>query len=229
MSFQTNPLVIRFRNGARKLGLTRYLSLILQGRNYEKAFDDAMFGAIKVGDTVWDVGANVGYYTRRFAEAVMPGGSVFAFEPFPATVERLRSEVGSINGVSIISSALGSTLHKMSMQAGGDSLGATNRLVDSGAGHVVQVSTGDCILSSGVASIPNIIKIDTEGFELDVLMGMSALLEELALRAVFIEVHFGILSDRGMRDAPGEIENLLKAKGFSLRWVDPSHLAAYRR
>ena len=48
------------------------------------------------------------------------------------------------------------------------------------------------------------------------------------LRAVFIEVHFGILAERGLSAAPGRIERLLSEKGFRNRWLDLSHLAAYR-
>ena len=51
--------------------------------------------------------------------------------------------------------------------------------------------------------------IDTEGFELDVLNGMQEILNRTTLRAVFIE-------------------RLLSEKGFRNRWLDLSHLAAYR-
>lgn len=52
-----------------------------------------MFEAIKPGDVIWDVGANVGYYTRKFSDSVGPAGQVFAFEPFPATAARLRADI----------------------------------------------------------------------------------------------------------------------------------------
>ena len=84
------------------------------------------------------------------------------------------------------------------------------------------------MVSDARAAVPNVVKIDTEGFELDVLQGMGTVLAEPALRGVFVEVHFGLLADRGMADAPSTIEALLRAAGFETTWVDPSHIAGTR-
>jgi hypothetical protein len=57
---------------------------------------------------------------------------------------------------------------------------------------------------------------------------MDHLLAAPELRAVFVEVHFRILEERGRADAPVRIEKLLRAKGLRPKWVDPSHIAAER-
>lgn len=231
MSWQTNSVIITLRNVAREMGLTRLIGRTLQGNSYEKAFDDALLASIRTGDVIWDIGANIGYYTRKFAEATGADGKVFAFEPFPTTVSRLIGEVGELANVTVHPIALGSEEGTMQMQAGDDSLGATSRIFEGGTSVAptdVEITTGDSLLRRGVAIAPMVIKIDTEGYELDVLNGMSALLCANGLRAVFIEVHFGLLSQRGMANAPGQIERLLAARGFSVRWVDSSHIAALR-
>lgn len=231
MSWRTSPLVINLRSFTRNIGLTRVIGRALQRSRYEQAFDDALFGEIRSGDVIWDVGANVGYYTKKFAETAGPGGHICAFEPFPETVDRLRGEVAHLDTVSIHPIALGSDDGILQMQAGTDALGATNRIIEGEPGSVlttVEVSTADSIYSNGIAKLPNVVKIDTEGYEHDVLSGMSCMLDKEDLRAVFIEVHFGILANRGMPHAPSKIETLLTAKGFNVFWVDPSHLAAYR-
>ena len=191
-----------------------------------------MFEAIKPGDVIWDVGANVGYYTRKFSDSVGSAGQVFAFEPFPATAARLRAELTGVETVTVLPVALGAETGTVSMREGSDEFGATSRIVDQGAGEgrvtCVDIATGDSIFSRGLAAAPAIIKIDTEGFELDVLNGMQEILNRATLRAVFIEVHFGILAERGLSAAPGRIERLLSEKGFRNRWLDLSHLAAYR-
>lgn len=231
MSWQTNPITIKVRNFARDLGLTRIVGKLLQSGGYEQAFDDAMFAAIGQNDVVWDVGANIGYYSKKFADASSPGGKVLAFEPFPETVVQLQSAVVDWDNIAVVPKALGATPGIVRMAHGGDELGATNKIVSSSTSEgftEVEVITGDALVESVDVPAPNIIKIDTEGFELDVLEGMARLLRKPGLRAIFIEVHFGNLAERGMSDAPAKIEKILSANGYRLRWLDPSHLAAYR-
>lgn len=229
MIWYTNPAIIALRNMARKIGLTRALAGLRAQKFYEQAFDDALFSAIRHGDVVWDVGANIGYYTRRFADAVGPSGHVVAFEPFPMTAERLRANTQNISNVSVEMVALGAEAGKVKMHGGDDELGATSKIVTDGEGGVaIQIDTGDEILMREKVPPPTIIKIDTEGFELEVLRGMEDLLKAPRLRGVFVEVHFGLLSERGQPSAPAEIERLLKVAGFATRWVDPSHIAAKR-
>jgi FkbM family methyltransferase len=229
MTWHTNAAFIGLRNMARSLGLTRPLARLRGSRKYEHAFDDALFAALQAGDVVWDVGANVGYYTRRFAETVAPDGHVVAFEPFPATAERLSTNMQGVPNYTLQMTALGAEAGAVNMEGGEDALAATSRIVaDSGNGVTVQISTGDGLVAKGDVPVPTVMKIDTEGFELDVLRGMTVLLGKPQLRAVFVEVHFGLLSDRGQPKAPADIERLLRSAGFTTRWVDPSHIAAER-
>jgi FkbM family methyltransferase len=48
---------------------------------------------VSKGDVVIDIGANVGYYTRLFADLVGPAGEVHAFEPVPSTFELLAKDI----------------------------------------------------------------------------------------------------------------------------------------
>src|SRR5687768_16788894 len=232
MSLRTMPVTIAARNIARRLGLTVPLAKLILGRSYEEAFDQALLNAIRPGDSVWDVGANVGYYSRKFAEAVGDSGRVYAFEPSPITAQRLRAAIGDDGRVAIIDKALGRTPARLQMVQGEDELGATSRIVaddESAVAMTIEVDSGDRLVEASEVAAPNVVKIDVEGHELDVLEGMRALLRESTLRAVCVEVHFQLLHERGQPGAASEIEKLLKSAGFRLRWTDPSHVVATRR
>lgn len=47
---------------------------------------------LKPGDVVADIGAGTGYFTRRFAAAVAPGGKAIGIEIEPAMVEHMKEE-----------------------------------------------------------------------------------------------------------------------------------------
>jgi hypothetical protein len=54
------------------------------------------------------------------------------------------------------------------------------------------------------------------------------LLDDPRLRCIGIEVHFGVLDERGESARPKQIEQSLLQHGFRVRWTDPSHLIALR-
>lgn len=230
MNFRSSAGAIWLRSLARRLGLTRVVARLISSGRYEAAFDDALFATLRPGDIVWDVGANVGLYTVRFAASVGDAGQVFAFEPVPSTREELRRQTGSLSNVTIVPVALGNRNAVVDMRAGGDEKGATSRIVESvGASALTaEMSTADRLFADGGARAPNVVKIDTEGFELEVLEGMTNLLAGPSMRAIFVEVHFGILAERGLANAPATIEALLSSAGFATKWVDMSHIAAVR-
>jgi FkbM family methyltransferase len=233
MSWRTHPFVIRLRNLGRAAGLSHWLARLLATPGYETKFRAIVFATVSRGDLVWDVGANVGLYTVGFAERVGSEGRVFAFEPSPINQARLRVAVEELTNVVIVPLALGAEGAMVRFEQGGDRFGATSRVLDGpGAGEgdalEVQVERGDALVAAGTIPLPSIIKIDTEGAELDVLRGLEAILDSPGLRALCIEVHFGLLNDRGVSDGPRQIERILSAAGFRYRWSDSSHIIATR-
>lgn len=230
MQFWTSPLAIGARSVARTLGLNPLIHRLISRDGYEAAFDEDMMAAITVGGCVWDIGANVGLYTVKFAAAVGEGGKVFAFEPSPVNLPRLKAATAEFATISIVPFALGSAAGTVSFTEGEDDLGAVSRVTIGAAqsGLAVEVRTGDALVADGIADVPTMIKLDVEGFELEVLKGMSQTLRNPKLTALCVEVHFGLLSARGASQGPREIEKLLTACGFSVKWTDPSHIVARR-
>lgn len=78
------------------------------------------------------------------------------------------------------------------------------------------------------AGVPDAIKIDVEGYEWHVIRGGAATMANLALRHVFVEVHFGLLEQRGLATAADDIRRELAAAGIVVKFTDFSHLHAFR-
>ena len=128
-------------------------------------------------DWVIDIGANVGFYTKRFAELVGNGGRVIAFEPVPATFALLASNLEGcrLSNVTLINAAVSESTDVVGMTIPTFSdTGQQNYYqahVTSPADSELRVLT----VSLDAIQIPmtvRLIKIDAEGHELSVLKGM---------------------------------------------------------
>ena len=173
----------------------------------------------------------MGCYTVLLSGLVGPKGTVVAWEPSPANLSQLRPVVAAFPNVVVKPAALGDETGSALLQQGSDHLGASSRIVD----HIepgraepsrIEIVTGDHAVSSGHAPAPAVIKIDTEGFELQVLRGLRATASSSShgLRGS----SFGILRERRLPNAASEIERIFDRAGFGLRWTDSSHLIASR-
>jgi FkbM family methyltransferase len=230
---QTSGPVVQLRNIARSLGLTRVLSRFRNSSTYEERFGKAMLEAIRPGDVVWDVGANIGFYTEQFSTRVGESGQVVAFEPVPACYDKLAACVAGRRNVRLVKAGLGRTAGTVTFDIGssdetlgrvveGNSASANAKLVQ------LPIHVGDELAVRESIPGPTYVKVDVEGHELDVLRGMSGLLRSPACKNVFVEIHFGILSKRGQPGAPDEIVRLLSGMGYKIGWVDSSHIHASR-
>jgi hypothetical protein len=76
--------------------------------------------------------------------------------------------------------------------------------------------------------VPTAIKIDVEGYEVDVIRGMKSLLANKNLTTLAIELHFALLDERGEASGVQEIIESLELNNFSITWPDPSHIIAVR-
>jgi FkbM family methyltransferase len=226
-----NKAIIKARSIARHIGLTRLYSGFA-APSQEEMFHNAISAEVRAGDVVWDVGANVGFYTKMFAEQTGHTGRVFAFEPRPDIFLRLCGQTWNFPWVQNEKVALGD-FDGSSRMLMGEAM-TTGRLesfpgeAGGGSSFDVKVMRGDSFWAAS-RTTPNLVKIDVEAFEHEVLAGMTSLMGAPELRAVFVEVHFGMLEARGRPDAPVEIEKLLGSKGLVPRWVDASHIVAKRR
>lgn len=229
-----NPVLMELRKAGQRLGILRPLLRVyrnLRRSAYEEKFDRYIVSRVSAGDIVWDVGANVGFFTAKFAAAAGKTGKVIAFEPAPGAYSVLRRDFSHNDNVVLENLALADFDGSAEFAVSDDPTDPTNGLAVTGKSSAtveVQVCRGISYLAQHPDRAPNRIKIDVEGFELEVLRGLSDTLRERRVKSIFIEVHFDTLRQRGLPRGPSEIKSLLQQAGFAVRWIDPSHLAAER-
>ena len=136
-------------------------------------------------------------------------GKVIAIEPAPLSAQKC-SEINHGGNLIVIESALGNQTGTISFAINNDDpTSPTNKLSDSENGVPIKITTGDNLFQQ-LGYVPNVIKIDVEGSEIEVLKGMQQILAHSNLRAIFIEVHSRILEENGCHDAVKIINKILK-------------------
>jgi FkbM family methyltransferase len=134
------------------------------------------------GSVAIDVGANVGMFTVPMAIAVGSSGRVLAVEPCSENVLRLvrNLELNELDNVEVHGVALAEEEGEVLLQLGADpafhSTATVDRARATGDCTVVRAQTLDRIWHEAGSPDVCFLKVDTEGGELDVLRGGSALL-----------------------------------------------------
>jgi FkbM family methyltransferase len=192
----------------------------------ERSVQEALARIVKPGDVVYDLGANVGFFTLVCARLVGPGGAVYAFEPMPANVATLRHNV-AINGLENVhvvecaaSSSTGSATLLISHWSafhrleGKDQFRSEQEFKDTGRMTVPTITIDDFVDRDGV-SPPTLVKIDVEGAELAVLQGMARTLDRLQ-PVLLCELHWN----------NAEYAELVESLGYEARSLDGSSSVA---
>lgn len=129
------------------------------------------------GDTVYDVGANLGYVSLLLARQVGPRGRVIAFEPVPKNLDFLRQTI-AINQLTTInvidaaaSDASGHAIIRMGTNLSTPSM-VWHRKDPTSIEITVRTVAIDELVQAGEVEPPQFVKIDVEGAEGLVLRGM---------------------------------------------------------
>jgi FkbM family methyltransferase len=163
---------------------------------YEYAFSMAFMAGLRRGYTVYDLGANVGFYSLLASSLVGPEGRVISFEPVPRNLSYLRRhlKLNKVTNCAVWDAAVGRSDGTGNFHLGydhyaghmaGAGVVAGDRPKDYGAAKQtsldsnvveVRVISLDGLAASGQLPPPDVIKCDIEGAEYDALLGASATL-----------------------------------------------------
>lgn len=154
----------------------------------------------KRGRICIDVGANDGD-TVDLLRGALNWPQIHAFEPHPDTFARLQINHASTPGVRLHNAGIGNIEGTLSLQAfGNHTLNSFLPLTDVGRTtlealdepHAITVPVhrlDDYADQNGLSHI-HLLKIDTQGYELHVLQGAAALLQQNRIHAAMIELNF---------------------------------------
>lgn len=150
---------------------------------------------VRDGDTVLDIGANIGMVTVLLSDLVGKNGNVHSFEPNPSLYDGLKQTISrnKITNVTLHPIALGSKQDTLELTVPNQNKGAASLVRNKGWANCdvvnVQVAPLDEICKNeGISSI-RLIKIDVEGFETEVLRGARQLLSATQPDAILFELN----------------------------------------
>jgi FkbM family methyltransferase len=172
-------------------------------RRTEGPFRSALLDAVDAGTVVYDVGANVGFYTCLTGKTA---AAVHAFEPNPHAAADLRRNVAS-NGLDTVS------VHETAVSNASGRRYLTGRGSPNGRSEISETPTGlavGCVaLDELETEPPDVVKIDVEGHERDVLEGMEGLLASHR-PVIFCELH----------GDGADVADLLTTHGYAVEHID---------
>jgi len=149
---------------------------------FEEEVESYLLRELHAGDTVIDVGANVGHVALPAAALVGPSGMVLAFEPNPELAGLVEAAAAAQHlPLRMHPMALGDTAGVFSLRMDpAHTGGATLRSTTDPAMHVsvpCPVRIGDDVIGALGGRV--LLKIDVEGFELSVLRGLKNTLQRV--------------------------------------------------
>ena len=143
----------------------------------------------------FDVGAHVGQTTRALAR-YFPQARILSFEPMPDTFKALEKNTRSLSRVTAYNIAFGAKNETKEMHVYGDTSTVNSFVPDApfainfpkpSTTCEIEVVTIDSFARKNRIERIDLLKVDTEGFDIQVLRGATSLFDRRAIRFVYSE------------------------------------------
>jgi FkbM family methyltransferase len=190
--------------------------------NVEIASLEVLKERLRPGAVFYDLGANIGLFSLLAARIMGPAGKVFSFEPDPKNAARLRrnADHNEFSNITVVQAGVWSSSGKQTFWF------ADASSPDRGVGRFTAEEYGtngvalECVALDNFVEgvpLPDAIKCDVEGAEVEVLRGATRILRE---------VRPWIICELHSEENALAVQQLLRAAGYSIELVDATHILA---
>jgi len=179
---------------------------------------------IKPGDVVFDVGANIGQYSLLASRLVGTAGHVYGFEPAIEVLPKLRENIGlnTSDNIHVIAKAVAAESKQMRFYPADEekdqdigSLLPAEGTRSNESVEVEAISLDDFCDTNSIEHV-NFLKIDAEGFDLEVLKGAKKTIERNPDLIVMTEIAPHLL--KLLHTTPEDVYDFMEERGFK-PWV----------
>ena len=172
--------------------------------------------AMPPGGVMLDVGANFGFYSIAIAARLRQDCVVHAFEPNPATFDRLQKNIALNNSGAV-------TAHQMGVSDRAGHASIVEERGHSGAAYLgpgadVVVTTVEDFCDHARVDRVDLIKIDAEGAELRILRGAARILHRCR-PTILLELNAPTLERE--HSSPAQVLALLRSLGYRVYAISP--------
>ncbi len=179
---------------------------------------EKLLSLVKPGDLVLDIGTNVGTTILQLAKRVGKNGMTFGFEPDPINFEvcQRNLDLNDRSNIFVEQIGLGSQTSKVTLvvdtesNRGGNRVGMAKNGQESNEISIQRLE--DWVISQAISGI-DLIKIDVEGYEMEVLKGAESVLTRFR-PILFIELDDNNLNQQ--KSSAVELVHFLESMNYSI-------------
>jgi len=187
---------------------------------YELPIQKCLVRELKAGDVFYDIGGNAGFFSLLGAKCVGPKGHVYIFEPLPANVDTIKSQISlnNIENSTVVEKAVSDKIGRVKFVYEGNRGQAHLNWHETDNGRGITLKTITLNEFAEKERYPDFIKMDIEGAEVLALCGADRLIKRNNRPKFLIELHG--------EDIAREVRKILCEAGYTLFTLDRSIIKA---
>ena len=200
--YKSNTMrIFNYKGVILKVDISDYIGHYLYF-GFKDTAQERLFELVKEGDCILDIGTNIGSTVLQFTNKTKDKGFVYGFEPDLFNLKRCKANIGlnKFKNISVDNIGLGDKKGEFKLYIDTESNRGGNRIKQNDKNNkkfsIIKVERlDDWVKTKNITNI-DLIKIDVEGFEMNVLIGGIDLIKKYK-PILFIELDDNNLKDIG--------------------------------